>query len=203
MIDKKCKPYVYRLEHKDTGQFYYGVRMVNKVPAHEDLFVHYFSSSKTIEKMGRENFLYEVVQEFDDRNSALAFEDRMIRTTASDQLSLNKARTSPEGKFYFYNEGRTFSEEHRRKISEAGIGKHSNNGANRPEVKEKNRAAQLGKKMSPESIAKRSASRRGVKRDPEIFAKKAETQRLKNGGHYFSEDARRKISEARKARSNA
>lgn len=174
---------------------------MNKVPAEEDLFVHYFSSSKTIADMGTENFLYEVVREFDDNEQALHFENELIRDSIEHPLSLNQARTSPENfKFYFYNKGKTFTEEHRRKISEGGKGKHSNNGANRPEVKAKNSAANKGRKRSPEAVEKTAAAKRGVKKDTESVARKVETQRLKNGGHYFSEEARRRISEARKAR---
>lgn len=164
-----AKPYVYRLEHRETGQFYYGVRMANEVPAKDDLFVRYFSSSKTVASLGVENFLHEVVQDFDDRDSALRFEDQMIRETIEDPLSLNLARTSPgDNKFYFYNAGRTFTEEHRKKISQSGKGKHSNNGANRFEVRLKNSQANRGRKIPKDVIERRVA-----------------TRRMKNGGQYF------------------
>lgn len=195
MID--VKPYVYRLEHKNTKQFYYGVRMANVVPAHEDLFVRYFSSSKHISSIGPENFLYEVLQEFDSRTQALEKESELIRETINDSLSLNKMWVGKE-KFYFHNKGKPHSEEHKRKISESNKGKHSNNGASRPEVRLKNSESNKGKIIPQEVLDKRAATRRGVPRPEGMFDKKTETQRLKNGGHYFSEDARRRISESRK-----
>ena len=40
----KALPYVYKLVHKETGEFYIGFRCANKVPANEDLGIKYFTS---------------------------------------------------------------------------------------------------------------------------------------------------------------
>ena len=45
-------PYVYKLTHKETGQFYIGYRKANKVQSYCDIGIVYFSSSKEIEKLG-------------------------------------------------------------------------------------------------------------------------------------------------------
>lgn len=47
------KPYVYRLTYKTTGDYYYGYREDNKLPAIEDLPI-YQSSSDIIKEKNRE-----------------------------------------------------------------------------------------------------------------------------------------------------
>lgn len=60
-------PYVYKLVHKTTGQFYYGYQYANRVPSTESLGVCYFTSSKIISKLGFENFNCIVLTEFFDK----------------------------------------------------------------------------------------------------------------------------------------
>ena len=60
-------PYTYVLKHKPTGRIYFGARWAKKCHP-DDLFVTYFSSSKTINKMikeeGADVFMYKVVETF-------------------------------------------------------------------------------------------------------------------------------------------
>lgn len=44
----KILPYVYKLTHKETGQFYIGFRKANKVNSNQDLGLKYFSSSSEL-----------------------------------------------------------------------------------------------------------------------------------------------------------
>lgn len=44
-------PYVYKLTHKETNQFYIGYRSANRVKSEFDLGFKYFSSSKIIKKI--------------------------------------------------------------------------------------------------------------------------------------------------------
>lgn len=86
----KVLPYVYKLIHKETGQFYFGVRHANKVPSSEDLGIKYFSSSKYVKTIGFENFNYEILAEFFRKEDALEFESTLINTSWRQINSLNK-----------------------------------------------------------------------------------------------------------------
>lgn len=193
-------PYVYKLVHRETGQFYHGVRLVNKVPPAEDLFVKYFSSSRTVKKLGAENFDAVVLSEFSLPDDAIAEEQRLIEENWRDPLALNKARLGSiaSKKIIFNNIGRTQTEEHRRNIGLANIGKHFNNRASDPEVRMKNSVANTGKTHTAESKKKISDGLKGHVVSAEQRARKVAAQRLKNGGHYFSAEARKRLSESRK-----
>lgn len=84
------KPYVYELKHKITGHFYYGVRMANKVHSSLDLGIKYKSSSKTIKAMGFENFLYKVINEFETKEEAYLYEQKLIKNEWENDLILNR-----------------------------------------------------------------------------------------------------------------
>lgn len=86
----KVLPYVYQLTHKETGQFYIGVRFANKVPSSEDLGTHYFSSSNPVKELGFENFNSFIIAEFFDRISAINFEKDLITEHWNNFLNLNK-----------------------------------------------------------------------------------------------------------------
>ena len=83
-------PYVYKLTHKVTGQFYFGYRCANKVPSSDDLGIYYFSSSNQVKLLGFENFDYEILAEFLDKQSAIDFENYMISEEWYNSLILNK-----------------------------------------------------------------------------------------------------------------
>lgn len=63
-------PYVYKLTHKITGQFYIGYRAANKIIAEKDLGIKYFSSSKKVKELGFDNFNIEIVAMFFDSKDA-------------------------------------------------------------------------------------------------------------------------------------
>src|ERR1035437_2862335 len=84
----KVSPYVYWLTHKITGQFYIGYREANLIPSDQDLPI-YKSSSDTIDKLGFENFDYQILAEFFDGDSAYDFENRTIEANFYDALCLN------------------------------------------------------------------------------------------------------------------
>jgi hypothetical protein len=60
-------PYTYILKHKPTGRIYFGARWAKNCNP-DDLFVTYFSSSKTIKKIikeeGTDVFMYRVIETF-------------------------------------------------------------------------------------------------------------------------------------------
>jgi len=87
---KEALPYVYKCVEKSTGNYYIGYRYKNRVPAEEDLGVHYYTSNKYV-KENFDNFDVEIISEFPDRKSAFQYETDLIRETKSDkQINSNK-----------------------------------------------------------------------------------------------------------------
>lgn len=85
-------PYVYKLTHKTTGQFYFGYRMKNVKmgnQAHLDLGIIYFSSSETVKSMGYENFNYEIVMTCQTADDAYDQENLLIAQHFTNPLCLN------------------------------------------------------------------------------------------------------------------
>lgn len=95
------------------------------------------------------------------------------------------------------HKGVKLSEETRKNMSDAKKGTNTGdkNPAKRPEVREKLRQLNLGKKMTSESKCKLSESlRKTYKEHPEIISKIVESRK----GYKHNEETKRKISEARK-----
>lgn len=82
------QPYVYKLTHKTTGQFYIGYRAANVIPAENDI-QSYQSSSTTVHNLGFNNFDVEIVAEFDTKEAAYDFEQQLIHEHFHDPLCLN------------------------------------------------------------------------------------------------------------------
>jgi len=85
----KAKPYVYKLTHNHTNKFYIGMRSANRVTAHLDIGISYFSSSKEV-KDDFENYSIEILKEFDDSDSAFGYENELIRENFNSELIINK-----------------------------------------------------------------------------------------------------------------
>jgi hypothetical protein len=84
------KPYVYKCTHRETGEFYIGLRFANKVPASEDLGIHYFTSSKNV-KLRFAEFEYEIIQEFESKEEACIFEQKAIKENWKNPKLLNES----------------------------------------------------------------------------------------------------------------
>lgn len=180
-------PYVYKLIHKDTKQFYIGYREANILPAKEDLGFKYKSSSKEVDKLGFNNFDIEIIKEFDDSdrksagNEAYIFENKLIKSHMEESLCLNK----------FYNS------ETSRKFKTVS---HS------ASTREKIGKSQIGKVMSVESRIKMSLSAKGRKASDETRSNISKAKRglvlsnlarsnISSGkmGHTVSEETRLKL----------
>lgn len=74
---------------KDTGRFYIGYRKANKVAAHEDLGIHYFTSSIEVSN-NFNNFAYEILSEYDSALMAFEVEQVLIYEHRSNPLLINK-----------------------------------------------------------------------------------------------------------------
>jgi hypothetical protein len=137
---KPILPYVYRLTNRNTGEFYIGVRMKNKVRAEEDLGVEYFTSSRYVKPSFKE-FETEIVAEFFDSDSAYWFEQSLIQENWKLAGILNKKyQKKRDGKNIFgYSEkcntpearakignffrGKSKSAEHNKKVGDAQRGR--------------------------------------------------------------------------------
>jgi 3,4-dihydroxy-2-butanone 4-phosphate synthase len=89
--------YVYRLEYKPTGQFYYGYRTANigekRMPV-DDFWIHYFSSSTYVQAMidrhGTADFDHDIIFESIDKVELYRLEQELIKQHMSNPLILNK-----------------------------------------------------------------------------------------------------------------
>ncbi len=109
--------YTYSLIHKPTGKIYYGVRK----SCHDDLFIEYFTSSKIVHQIirdeGKEVFSYKIRKRFSSYEEARKYETKLlqkIKATRNDRV-LNQAITSPGSPIY----NPTTEQKRREKISKA------------------------------------------------------------------------------------
>lgn len=129
-ISTKIFPYVYKLTHKNTGQFYIGYRksITQKLPSNEDI-MKYKSSSKLIKELGFPNFEVEIIAEFFDGISAYDFEQELIYENFKNPLCLNRmCHHNAKNRFIKCNY-KKFSDIHKFKIS---INHHDVSGTNNP-----------------------------------------------------------------------
>lgn len=157
------KSYVYKISCKINGEFYFGSSFRAKRDS-------YWGSGRKIRERislyGKENFVKEILGEFDDRTIAHQVENQYIEKFRHDEKCLNKQL---DRKFGTYGKescakksashrGKTFSEETRAKLSAAQRGKHFSE-----EYRAKISAALRGKHRSDETRAKISAALCGEK----------------------------------------
>lgn len=101
----KAAPYVYRLDHPVTGEFYVGYRSANKTPSDQDI-LKYRTSSKYV-KPRFDEFICTILAEFNDALDAYWFEQELIKSTWKHPLSLNKNyKSTNDGKKFISPTGR-------------------------------------------------------------------------------------------------
>lgn len=148
------KFYTYKIQHKNTKQFYIGSRLCRKEKyfkfEHLDFGIEYKSSSKLVKEIGFDDFeLVYFNDNFDDYHSCYIFEQDMIKENIQNPLCLNQSHRNPDdNKQKFYSYGREVSQETRDKISRSNTGKkHINRKrvSHSEETKHKQSLAKLGK----------------------------------------------------------
>ena len=127
------KSYVYKITCKITGEFYFGSSFNAK---RDSYWGKGRKIKERISQYGKENFVKEILGEFDDRVEAHKKENQYIKKFIHDEKCLNQQLDYRFG---------TYGEESRAKISAASA------------------VSQLGKHLSEEHRAKISAANRGEK----------------------------------------
>lgn len=148
------QPYTYLIVHKTTGRRYYGVRTAFGCSP-SDLWTKYFTSSKIvrgiIEREGKDAFTFEVRRLFMDKNSAFAWEHKVLRRmkVKDDPMWLNLSDGKSHS-FFSNRIGRRLSSKTRAKMTGRKVTQ---------ETRKKMSSAQSGKIVSDETKAKQSATR--------------------------------------------
>ena len=172
-MTRKILPYVYKLIHKESDQFYFGYRSNNTKSSYEDLGVDYFTSSKEVRPIFNQ-FNIEIIAEFFDGKDAWSFEQILIGENFRNPFMINKSYYK-NGSRIFSTSGRKRTDEEKNKISKAKTGIKRNY------------------KRSPEIIEKWRKSRGDYKIPPEAYVQAVKT-RLANGNNNHSEETKNKIS---------
>lgn len=110
-------PYVYKGTNPESGEFYFGYREANKLPAELDLGVVYFTSSETVKPIFH-NFTWEILAEYifsyEDMSAGTAAywdEQRLIKYHFNDPLCLNRHYVDPDSGFEKFNTKGEMSDE--------------------------------------------------------------------------------------------
>ena len=145
------KAYVYKITCKITGEFYFG----SSFRAKRDSY--WGGGTKIRERIaqyGKENFVKEILGEFDDRTESHRIENQYIEKFIHDDKCLNQMLNRRFG---------SFSEESREKLSVAERGEKAPWYGKTLSEEHRSRisAAQRGKTLSEEHRSKLSASHRG------------------------------------------
>src|SRR5574344_1552594 len=210
----KHNGYIYKVTNIITGQFYIGQRSSFDGTPEEDLGIHYFTSSKVVRPLFKNNtseWKKEIL--YRDINYAEMLDYREgyeIHKVINVELCLNGY--DPTTKIGFFNAGRHHSDEAKLKISEAHKGKpsplkgkHKSDETRRhmSEAHKGKPSLMKGKHLSDETKLKMSEAMKG-KPSPMKGKHKSEEMKRKlseaHKGHKISEEAKRKISEVHKGK---
>ena len=198
-----AQPYVYLITCIPTGQFYFGFRAAN-VAKHRspenDIWIKYHTSSKKVHTLiaghGKEQFTVSIIHRGNDWDAVWWKEQEFIKCNITNPLCLNGFFIDPaNGNKVFSQTGVPKSLEHRKKLSEANRGKHSN-----PEHHAKAGLAQRGKILSTEHKEKLRVASTGKMHTAETKQRIAVNKMGQQPflGRTHSEETKAKISAAAK-----
>jgi hypothetical protein len=183
--------YVYRVTNVFTKQFYIGSRTENVTKCRhpeDDLWKHYFTSSKKVKQMiaeyGLDSFTVEILSKHSSYEDCFWEEQRLIIESKNNPLRLNKAYVNPDtGKKVLttYNETEEEKLARMKKMSETKKGKFNSNG-------------HFGLKHSEETKQKMRDAQSNL-----CYTHSEETKQ-KMRGNVRSEEHAKKLSEARKGK---
>jgi len=184
------RPCVYLIKNLVNGKVYVGKtnhmshRWAQHVSASKRSH-HHMLIVRAMRKHGIDNFVVEVLEEFDTEDDALCAERRWIKHYSSTDLT--RGYNLDSGGLG----GKSLSSETKEKLSKVMKGRKKS-----PEAVAKVAAALRGRKLSPETRAKMSQAKKGKKRDPEVGRKVSEALK----GKPLSEETKAKMAAARVGR---
>lgn len=151
--------YLYRITNKINGKYYIGIHSSN-LPFEKDT---YFGSGtrlkQALRKYGRDSFIRELLETFSSREELLLREREIVtEELVQDPNCYNMWPGGQSGPV-----GIHFSEEHKKKLSEAGKGKHGKGvprGPRSEEVRKKLSEFWKGKPKSAEQVRKAVETRK-------------------------------------------
>jgi hypothetical protein len=170
-------PYIYCVKNLITSEFYYGSHYINLVDPTDDLWVTYFTSSKSVKRLiglhGKESFSTLILSTYADTEECFRKEQEFIKENIENPLCLNKQYvrdTDP----VFLNKGHTA--ETRAKMSATnkgripwnkGVEAHNKGAPMSDEQKHKLSLAHKGKTFTDEHRANTSTAKMGKKTGPQ------------------------------------
>lgn len=176
------KPYTYLIKHRPSGKVYYGFRSANQVDPEQDLWKHYFTSSRKvqqlIEETGIDSFDVEIRKVFETKEQASNWEIRVLcrcKVLEDDRwINQNIAgyivpTDESRKKISDYHKDKPKSEDHKKNLSKSQKGKPKVNSKNQtPEyrslmstLKSGPNNPMYGKGCTPERAAKIGAANKG------------------------------------------
>ena len=202
MTSKTIYPYVYRLDHPTTNEFYIGFRSANKVPSEQDLGFKYFTSAPKVKSIFNE-FKINIIAEFFNPDDAYDHEQYLIYCNLGNPLMLNRM-CHYKSKYRYTTAGTPHSEETKTKMKDAA----KNRAPVTDETRERLSIALKGKKhrtrtdehkknlsivaqnRSEEEKQRWATIRTGISHSDETKAKISMT----NKGHIVTDETKAKIS---------
>src|SRR5574344_1800237 len=200
MTKLKNKGYIYKVMNIITGQFYIGQRSSYKDSPEEDLGIHYFTSSKIVKPLFKNNtsewkkeILYRDIQFAETLDDVEGYE---IHKVINNDFCLNKS--DPLIHPGFIAAGRHLSEETKRKMSEVQKGSNNHNYGKHftEETKRKMSIVKKGKHRSEETKKKMSVAKKGKHLTEETKKHMSEAHK----GKPLTEEHKRHISESQRKR---
>ena len=194
-------PYTYHIGWTEQNKHYYGVRMANECPPEDDLWTEYHTSSNIVNTFREEYGEPDVVKvdkTFDTREEAVEYETQFL--TENDCVYSDEWLNAAAWPLVD-NRGKTFSEEHKRKLSEAHKGKTFSE-----EHRRKLSESLMGKPRSEETKRKISKAQKGENHHMYGKSHTEETRKKMskaNKGKTLSKETRRKMSEAKKGKTRS
>lgn len=156
-------PYIYCVHNLITDEFYYGSRYVETVAPEEDLWIRYFTSSRTIKRQidlyGLECFSTTIIETHTNKDDCYRREQDIIKEYIAHPKCLNKQYREC-GNTVFLNKGH--SEETKAKISKATKGKSVWNIGISPTDSTRKKISDAGKGVA--------GSKKGISKGPRPLA---------------------------------
>jgi hypothetical protein len=185
--------YVYRITNLSSGKHYYGSRSSDILPEN-DLGIQYFSSSHDKlfifeQKKHPHQFRYKIVKKCKTRKEALVYEIKLhnkFQVDTNDKF-YNKSKQTSNG-FTYDSTGYVFTDEHRKKLSEA----QRNRSPISEETRKKLSDAMLGENNPMYGKSGSQNPFYGKKHTQESKLKMSEKQKLRT----LSDETKKKISQS-------